>query len=207
MPCLNPPRPTLSRRRGIFCFALNSYRAFIIFCQRSARNYELAYWFALLTPNHAFLLPFSSFRCIFSSEDIQHPPVRWTTSKWSCISIPFSPRLRDHRVGGCVILVQWSSLVHVSLLCRGAAKLQYSHHLSHVFGRRARVCWFPTRSELSFSWRIILFIIFSITLGCVLLGVLSGVYVPGTQWTILQLKDNFVHHFSHNFGMCALGGA
>ncbi len=25
---------------------------------------------------YAFLPPFSSFRCIFSSEDIQHPPVR-----------------------------------------------------------------------------------------------------------------------------------
>ena len=30
---------------------------------------------------YAFLPPFSSFRCIFPSEDIQHPPVRWTTSK------------------------------------------------------------------------------------------------------------------------------
>ena len=30
---------------------------------------------------YAFLPPVSSFRCIFSSEDIQHPPVRWTTSQ------------------------------------------------------------------------------------------------------------------------------
>ena len=30
---------------------------------------------------YAFLPPFSSFRCTFPSEDIQHPPVRWTTSQ------------------------------------------------------------------------------------------------------------------------------
>ena len=72
---------------------------------------------------YAFLPPFSSFRCIFSSGDIQHPPVRWTTSQRSCISIPFSPRLRDHSVGGCLMLISWSYFVHESLLCRGAAKL------------------------------------------------------------------------------------
>jgi hypothetical protein len=59
----------------------------------------------------------------FSSGDIQHPLVRWTTSQRSRISIPFSPRLRDHSVGGCLMLISWSYFVHESLLCRGAAKL------------------------------------------------------------------------------------
>ena len=30
--------------------------------------------------------------------------------------------------------------------------------------------------------------------------------VPYTQWTVLQLKDNLVHHLSHDCGMCVFWG-
>jgi hypothetical protein len=29
--------------------------------------------------------------------------------------------------------------------------------------------------------------------------------VPYTQWTVLRLKDNLVHHLSHNCGMRVFG--
>jgi hypothetical protein len=66
--------------------------------------------------------------------------VRWTTSKWSRISIPFSPRLRDHIWGVVLCLFHGLTCPWVSPAPWGCKALQYSHHFSHVFGRRARVC-------------------------------------------------------------------